>query len=197
VRTFYFWTERFALSQERVRKYAPRATWIRTPPIDQDPQGYARAVRRLWGQDAMMFIEQDIVIRKTTVPSMRDCDADWCVFPYTVGANGFLMKFGLGCTKFSLKLQEALDYEKVFTHGMPHRTHDCNCSARCSICPCYRHQDTIIRHELAALGLYHPHVHEPAVRHQHDYTGGPDLLDDSDGMYVWAHPNNTNPLRIG
>lgn len=188
LRVYYFWTRYFQKSQEAVKRYAPGATWVRTGELGSQPQDYARKVRALWGKTSMLFVEQDIVIRAGLVRSMRECGYDWCVARYPVGSNGALLRFGLGCTKFSRRLQEALDYERVFLHNTTPGNLGCPCGIECEVCPCYKHQDTILRHEFTRLGMMEPHLHEPPLKHLHDYRGHPALLDDRGGVYRWEAP---------
>jgi len=202
LRVYYFWTEEFPESQKAIRKGAPDAEWVRTGHIDALPMDYAIKVRERWGRTSMLFVEQDIVLRKEVVPSMRKCGKDWCVYRYPVASNEAPLRFGLGCTKFSLRLQQALDYDRVFRHNTTIGNLGCKCNLYCDVCPCYRHQDTIIRHELLMLGLREPHCHDveeksPPLKHLHDYENGPMLIDDRGGLYRWTTPASAAGFRTG
>jgi hypothetical protein len=192
----YFYSARFQPSLDAVRRYAPRATRVWTGPMrGPDPCLYAKKAAGFWGRDTMIYLEQDIVIGKNTVRDLARCPRDWCVFSYGVGHNGFPMRFGLGCTKFSLALQQQLPYQRVLTHNARNnrgRGGDCPaCKTRtgiyCESCgdsACWQSQDTWIRHELMLLGITEPHVHG-TVAHLHDYRIFPNLISDAGGFYDW------------
>lgn len=186
----YFWTDEFPQSQASVRKHAPDARWVELP--SGEPQAYPRSVAEIWAQDELITIEQDIVITGEVIQSLTGCSEPWCVFTYDLGSNGYPMRYGLGCTRFSLDLQKRVSYDRVLAH----KDSGCEwCQASddgvrkaldCQVCPCYRHQDAHLRHELMKeFGPdVVPHVHGH-VRHLHDFTGTAMLVTDAAGNYVW------------
>jgi hypothetical protein len=202
VRAYFFWSAKFPPALSAVRRYAPQATHVYTGPAGAgDPCAYARKVAGYWGRDDMLFIEHDIVIRKNTVRDLARCPNDWCAFSYGVGRNHYDLRFGLGCTKFSLAVQRQIPYARILTHnarnngadGTPMLAGDCPVcilrdGAYCEDCgdsgACWASQDVWLRHELMRLGFAEPCVHG-SVGHLHDYRGWPDLIDDNDGSYSW------------
>lgn len=190
--TLYFYTEVFPASQASVRRHAPRAVWIKTPNEFAYPTArryYPLEVRARWNRQTLLIIEQDIVITKHTVPEMEKCPEPWCVFPYPVGANGFLMNYGFGCTKISLEVQKNLSHEEFMSHAdrpCQYCGPDLN-NFECADCPCFRHQDPWFRHEMMLRG-FQPHIHEPPVRHLHQYDVEREgnVSDGPEGMFVWS-----------
>jgi hypothetical protein len=188
MRSYYFYSQQFPESVKSVQRYAAKAKWVNTGY--DDPQLYPRFAASVWGQDDMVFIEQDIVLEKNTLSDFKDCPEPWCVNPYRVAKNNWLMTTGLGCTRFRVELQKELDYNNVLEHNRA--PIDCpNCvwghMQPCGRCPCHSHQDTALWHSLMAIGYANPHLHTE-VKHLHEFNKPTDLylVNERNGCYGWS-----------
>lgn len=180
MKTLFVWTKDFPEAQAAVREHAPDAEiWFTGKGLDN----YPRKTGSLWGQDDLLIVEQDIVLTADVIPSMAACPEPWCVYTYDLGVNKFPMKYGLGCTKFSLDLQKQVPFERVLTHT--ERPCDWCGPHPCPVCPCHGHQDTHIRHELMKdFGVkVSPHVHGH-LEHLHVFASET-LISDALGRYLW------------
>jgi hypothetical protein len=93
-----------------LRSYAPDAEWVDT---STNVFSYWRMLKAHWNKgDALMIVEQDIVITADVVSSFNGCSQSWCCYGYA-GRSGPDTIIGmLGCTKFSVALQAAVNIEK-------------------------------------------------------------------------------------
>ena len=77
---------------------------------------YDDAVRKVWGEDNLIIIEQDIVPCVSMVRALGSCVCDWCAYRYQIcyvddHDPAYWVTHGLGFTKFSLTLQERFPTE--------------------------------------------------------------------------------------
>ncbi len=80
----------------------------------EDDFAYWRELARWWGRGDLLVIEHDVVIGPGTVAAMRACAglSDWCAAPYPAYQGYSLCnERALGCTRFSARLQAAVDPE--------------------------------------------------------------------------------------
>src|ERR1019366_3527161 len=103
VRVIYPYTDRRTEeSHLALTRWAPTAERIY---VGEDDFAYGRLLEQLWGKDAFMLVEHDIVIHEGLVEEFAECEEEWCSSPYSyfdqpVTTSGG----GLGCTKFSAQL---------------------------------------------------------------------------------------------
>ena len=82
-----------------------------------DQTNYWREISSRWnGKEDLILIEQDNEIGPDTIPSLEECEYDWCTFSYQ-GLFGILEQ-SLGCTKFSAALQRRFPKETIAGPGM-------------------------------------------------------------------------------
>lgn len=113
---------------------------------------------RRMGQ-ALMIVEQDIVIHEGVVPGFLSCPESWCVYPYP-GPGGRPLTRSLGCVRWShgLLLDQPDLPEAVgrIDDGDGIGPRD------------WRRLDVRIAMELERRG-YTAHQHTPPVAHRHHY----------------------------
>jgi hypothetical protein len=163
VKVIYCYCETNPHSEFAIRKFAPRAEWINTSGSIYD---YNYAIQDHWtGKEDLVVIEGDKEITHEVLPSFTKCKKPWCsfssyIFPKSMGIETFI---GLGCTRYSAKLQQMVDTSEFL----------CDDDPIWSVCPhcqgkgCWRYLDSrmakaIRNHEIDV----HVHGH---VKHYHDY----------------------------
>jgi hypothetical protein len=151
-----FWPEAVAA----VARHVPHAEAVVIS--SRDWRGYWEALAARWGQgEALMLVEQDVILHERAFPELDACPQDWCLFPYPHPGAGGPLATGLGCTRFSAAFQQQVRLADVA--GI-----DGNC-IRCDGAPdkykCWAHLDGRIFQAAQQAGLS-PHVHGPAVGHR-------------------------------
>jgi hypothetical protein len=74
--------------------------------VSRSNEAYYEALRDVWNcAQGFVVVEHDICIGPETIDSLTNCSDLWCVFPYWIN-DGYAT--GLGCTKFSTELIEAV-----------------------------------------------------------------------------------------
>ena len=133
---------------------------------------YWRALSRWWGFDDLIIIEHDIVVNPDTIESLYVCNEDWCVYTYPIWDNGWHTDItaALGCTKFSVNLQEQ------FPSLEP---------------PVPWHHIEWITKPFWDAGV-RPHVHG-TVQHLHDYAGDIQTRKASQTTLVQSYTSETQP----
>ena len=131
---------------------------LRVVPLGFGTDAYWRSLCGWWGACAkgrqdLMLVEHDVVVHDDVFAQFDECPEPACVFTYWLG-NGY--GYGLGCARFrgSLIRLHADAPERagrLITDGLPVVGH-------------WKRMDTRM---WQALGP--PHVHEPPVKHLHDY----------------------------
>ena len=116
----------------RMRLREQRETWealkkIRTQyhVIDihvNEKTDYDDAVSKVWGEDNVIIIEQDIVPWCSQIRALESCVCDWCAYRYQIRYvddhdPAYWVTHGLGFTKFSLVLQERFPAELWYHMG--------------------------------------------------------------------------------
>lgn len=146
------------LTRDSLTAHAP---WVEYLQVSDSPEGYWTILAGLWAAaETFTVIEHDVELHSEVIPGFIECPELWCVFPY-LGPPGSKLTFdsALGCVRFRRELMiEHPDALPGMMHlQAPHRD--------------WRRLDSSIAHELRQRG-YTAHVHEPAVRHHHEYPQG-------------------------
>lgn len=85
-------------------KKALNATEHNYQPVDVSGSDHAywELLSDLWSKGkTFVIVEHDIIVHKTALQELADCDHDWCAFPtYYFSAT----HIGLGCAKFGSSL---------------------------------------------------------------------------------------------
>ena len=140
-----------------VARHIPQAEHVDTA---QSAYAYWDELEKRWdGSADLLTLEQHIVVHDQVLPQMEACDGDWCVFPFgPAGASpAQLQNHGLGCTRFSARLQQQVPASLI--RGKARR--------KCPHCGSlhFAFIDGPILDCLAAAGYTAPHLHEPPVYH--------------------------------
>ena len=76
--------------------------------LDND-YAYWREVKRRWnGTEDLVIIEHDIEIGQDTLQGFAECPGDWCTYAYPIIDKQTWLAYGLGCARFSARLQRAV-----------------------------------------------------------------------------------------
>jgi hypothetical protein len=157
-------------SAEAVTRYAPLAEWVDTSP---SIYAYNEIIASLWtGTDDLVVIEGDKEITAEVLPSFEHCSELWCSFSYYVFPEAIEIEVsnGLGCTRYSARLQRIVDPAEFTVADNP-------MWELCRVCNgkgCWRYLDTRIAQ---AIRMHlTPTVdidvcHHGRVNHHHDYSG--------------------------
>ncbi len=131
---------------------------LRVVPLGFGVTDYWECLRGQWetcaaNRQDLMVVEHDVVIHGDAFAQFDACPEPMCVFTYWLGAS---YGYGLGCVRFRGSLvrmhRDAVDRAgRLTTDGLPVVGH-------------WKRMDTRM---WQALGR--PHVHEPPVKHLHDY----------------------------
>ena len=127
---------------------------------EDDPFGYWREIKSRWdGKEDLVVVEQDVEIHDTVLKEFTECSEPWCCFSYRIFGQRNC-SVGLGCTKFSAQLQQEVSLD-ILTERF----------SRCEFCEgkgCWWHLDGPMLQFLQSKG-YKQHIHQPEVKHHHDY----------------------------
>jgi hypothetical protein len=136
-------------TERSVKAFAPTAKMMDT---SGSLYAYRDTLKEHWtGERDLIIVEQDIEITSEVIPAFRKCNKLWCTFSYQGPSNlGYLYR-GLGCVKFSAKLQRKFPFEVFVEYQMTWDVID----------------GYISRILWVANGIS-PHVHGH-VQHHHDY----------------------------
>ena len=175
MRVLCCYTNMHLATRQSLENYAPQAELVN---VSGDRFAYWVAIAQRW-HDGLITIEQDIEINHNTISELKKCPEDWCTFKYRV--TTVLLNAGLGCTKFSAKLQAQVSWQDI--------------ADEFTICPwcednvygCWHTLDLNIRCALINKGL-NPHLHGEVIHH-HDY---PRSLFDEYGLI-----NGRVPIELG
>jgi hypothetical protein len=120
--------------------------------VSGSPYDYRDTLQRYWtGKRPLIVVEQDIVIHDEVIDSFAKCSKPWCTYGFQSSARiGYLYR-GLGCTKFSARLQRRFPFEEFVTYGMT-----------------WKYCDAHISRILWTINGIQPHVHGE-VEHLHDF----------------------------
>ena len=152
------YTNMHPATQQSLANYA-RADLVN---VTGDRFGYWRAIAERW-HDGLITIEQDIEIGPDTIAELENCPEDWCTFRYRIYT--LLLNVGLGCTKFSARVQEQVSWRDIADHFL-----DCFwCEDRAH--GCWHTLDFAIKFALRDKG-FKPHLHDE-ITHHHDYRRPP------------------------
>ncbi len=157
-------------SAEAVTKYAPQAEWLDTSATIYT---YNEVIASRWdcGED-LVVIEGDKEITSEVLPSFEHCPKLWCSFSAYVFPAAIEHEYynGLGCTRYSERLQRIVDKSEFMVPDSP-------MWALCPVCGgkgCYRYLDSrialAIRMHITPTGDINVHRHG-RVEHHHDYSG--------------------------
>jgi hypothetical protein len=148
------------LAAPAIRDFLPAAELAY---VGADDLAYWRLLRGLWRDgETFLIVEQDIEVHDQVVPSLQDCDHDWCIFPYpgpmhmrgwSQEDNSHFLVRSLGCTRFSDRL---LATYPTLVARLTKRTWE---SLDLHI------YEALARHRLT------PHPHAPPVLQHHVYEG--------------------------
>ena len=104
-------------TREALEKYAPgyEAEYVGNLAADLDNEyAYWREVKRRWnGVEDLVIIEHDIEINENVLPGFDKCDKDWCTYVYPISDANTWLAYGLGCARFSAKLQRVVTPEVI------------------------------------------------------------------------------------
>ncbi len=143
-----------AETQLSLAQFAPRTTMV--VDVSGDNFNYWNALKEHWiGDEDLVIVEQDMVLRGDILPSFAACDQDWCVYEYdAIGYKPFThirkVNCALGCVKFSATLQRRFPIQEF------------------AVRVDWRAVDVIVASRLQFHG-YDPHVHGE-IEHLHNYT---------------------------
>ena len=101
------YTDIHPATKQALADYAPHAELV---DVTGDRFAYWRAIAQRW-HDGLITIEQDIQIGPDTIAELEACPEDWCTFRYRIYT--LLLNVGLGCTKFSARLQEQVSWQDI------------------------------------------------------------------------------------
>jgi hypothetical protein len=134
------------------------------------PTAYWHAIRDRWtGECDLVTVEQDMLITAENIPSFADCASDWCCYEYPGPDHlPFMLRWSLGCTKFSKELQRKIPAEQIAGDYMVWFLID----------------ERI--HKLFSMHGYTPHCHGP-VEHLHDYHAETTPEERRDAAVVYNH----------
>jgi hypothetical protein len=129
-------------------------------PVFRDTSGdqlaFGRTIQEFWtGKQDLVTIEQDIVITPGVLPSFAGCNKDWCVYGYQSAPRAGFLYRGLGCTKFSARLQRRFPFRDFVVYEMT-----------------WKNVDAYISRLLWTLNDIQPHLHG-IVEHKRDYRDDP------------------------
>ena len=94
-----------------LEKYAPG---YEAEYVGNDDYAYWREVKRRWnGTEDLVIIEHDIEINETILTGFMQCDQDWCTYAYPIIDDRTWLAYGLGCARFSARLQRAVTPEVI------------------------------------------------------------------------------------
>jgi len=84
--------------------------------------GYDDALRRVWGKEDLIIVEQDIIPSVSMIRALESCVCDWCAYRYLIHYlnthdPAYWVTHGLGLTKFSLALQRKFPLELWYHLG--------------------------------------------------------------------------------
>ena len=138
---------------------APRYGWhLRVVPLGLRTDAYWRSLCGWWeacgkARQDLMLVEHDVVVHDDVFRQFDECPEPLCAFTYWLGTD---YGYGLGCTRFRGSLirihHDAIERAgRIVTDGVPVVGH-------------WKRMDTRMWQVLGK-----PHVHEPPVRHLHDY----------------------------
>lgn len=149
IRPLYFHYADHMPSYLAVTKYIPDAEHIDT---SASSYAYWDELEKRWdGSSDLLTIEQHIVVHDQVLPQVEACGGDWCVFPF--GGQ----RHGLGCTRFSARLQQAVPAAAIRARARRQCPH---CGA-----PHFAFIDGPILDALRDAGFEEPCIHSPSVDH--------------------------------
>lgn len=131
---------------------------LHVQPIATSVTAYWESLARWWevcakARKDLLIVEHDVVVHDDALRQFDECTEPMCAFTYWLG-NSYGV--GLGCTRFRSPLirmnRDAVERAgRLTTDGLPVVGH-------------WKRMDTRMWQVLGP-----PHVHEPPVRHLHDY----------------------------
>jgi hypothetical protein len=144
-------------TERSVKEHAPTAIMADT---SGSLYAYRDVLKEHWtGERDLVVIEQDIEITADVVPAFRSCSKPWCTFSYQGPSSlGYLYR-GLGCAKFSAKLQRKIPFSDFIEYGMT-----------------WKVIDGYISRILWVVNGISPHVHGH-VEHHHKYEPAPHCVE--------------------
>jgi hypothetical protein len=149
IRPVYFYYTDHQESFRAVTRLIPQAEHVDTSPSSY---AYWDELERRWdGSADLLVMEQHIIVHGQVLPQLEACPGDWCVFPF--GGQ----RHGLGCTRFSAALQQAVPASEIRRRAR----------RKCPHCGSlhFAFVDGPILDALRAAGYGEPCIHQPPVDH--------------------------------
>lgn len=159
-----------------LKRYAPDCEYVDTSATIYD---YNQAIASHWtGESDLVVIEDDKEITAGVLPSFAKCDSYWCSYSYFVFPKmiGHEVEIGLGCTRFSARLQQLVNPEEFLCEDPTLVFHTV-----CDICHgkgCWKYLDARIADAIRGHGI-NVHCHGQ-IKHNHRYASV--LLED--GLHI-------------
>jgi hypothetical protein len=178
VRVIYCYNDFEDNSFNALCDYAPNAELVYT---GETIYSYNEAIASRWtGESDLVVIESDKEITAEVLPSFESCTSYWCSYSYFIYPKMMEreVEIGLGCTRYSAKLQKLIRVEEFICEDSG------IFGASCSLCGgkgCWKFLDSRIADAVRGHGI-NVHCHG-RIKHHHNYD---DLLRDRDSFEITA-----------
>ena len=152
-------------AEAAIRKYAPKAEFAKCEGLF----GYNNIIAANWkGEEDLLVIEGDKEIHAEVVPSMEECNEDWCIYEYWNFPEPYQRNiiYGLGCTKYSARTQQLISTDEFL---LCRSRRGCGYARTCKGLGCWRNLDVRIAIQVLAKCIrFAPHSHG-RINHHHEY----------------------------
>jgi hypothetical protein len=154
VRVLCCYSQLHPVTAAALRQHAPQAELV---DVSGSPFRYGQELTARWdGAGDLLNVEHDIEITGRVLPELASCSGDWCVFTYWLRCWIGIDAQGLGCTRFSARVQERVDRADLLGPF----ANPCGCAAP----GCWHNLDKVVTSAVAMAG-FRPCVHDLKLRH--------------------------------